>query len=169
MRWVSFTIFLILFTIVSAGNLLNYIAVGELNIKPDLLIVFMVFLATKIDARDAIIASFIIGFVSDAASTTVGPAMVAFGIIGSAFSAMKGMLIMERMRYQFFMIFFVSVVVLSIIETLTFLKTGSCSPRLFSTIFGTALYTSVVAPLIWRMLSSVSILFGVTEPRRRRR
>ncbi|MBW1869979.1 MAG: rod shape-determining protein MreD, partial [Deltaproteobacteria bacterium] len=86
LRWIRFLVFLLLATLLNAGNVLNTISVTGLHIKPDLLLIALVFFSINIATTDAIAASFAIGFAADISSGTMGPCMIAFGVVGSFIS-----------------------------------------------------------------------------------
>ncbi len=168
MRWISFMFILLVFTIVGSGNLMNYISLGELNIRPNLLIILLVFLSSYVNSRDATMLCFTIGFFADVSGSTVGPAMVAFGLWGYLYSTIKEMLVLSRMRYQALILFLFSAISLATIEALTFFKTGQSSPRVFYSVILNSLYTALVGPIIWKILMSISFIFGFTNPHKRR-
>ena len=168
MRWISFIITLLIFTVVGSGNLMNYISLGELNIKPQLLIILLIFLTSHVNSRDATMLCFTIGFFADISSATVGPAMVAFGLWGYLFATIKEMLVLNRMRYQALILFLFSAISMATIEALTFFKTGQSSPKIFYSIILSSLYTALVGPIIWKGLMSISFIFGITNLHKRR-
>jgi len=168
MRWISFIIALLIFTIVGSSNMMNYLTIGQLNIRPQLLIILLLFLTANIEPRDAILVSFITGFLADISGVTIGPALIAFGIMGSGFSTFKEMLVLNRMRYQAVTLFLFSILALATIEALTFIKTGQSSPKFFYAIVLQSLYTALVGPIIWKGLANISFIFGIVKTRRRR-
>ncbi|MHC4844352.1 MAG: hypothetical protein ACYTEE_11165 [Planctomycetota bacterium] len=59
MRWVRFAILVLLTALLQAG-LVDILSLTSLNIKPDLLLVLMVFFAVFSNTKDAIITSFLL-------------------------------------------------------------------------------------------------------------
>ncbi len=82
MRWMRFSIFLLVVTLLNAGNLLNTISVSSLNIRPNLLVILLVFFAGSCPGFEAITASFAIGFAADISGPVMGPAFLSFGLFG---------------------------------------------------------------------------------------
>lgn len=170
MRWITIIVILLFFTILDSGNISNYISVSQLNIKPEILIILLAFLSSKLEGRDCVLASFLIGFMADVSSTTIGPAILAYGIAGYGFSNIKDVLVLNRMRYQAITVFLLAVVVISLVEALTYFKIHQASPSIIMTVLGKSLYTALLAPFVWKFLQLISFLFGVkpSDSRRRR-
>ena len=78
MRWLRFAALLCFAAVLQAALL------AHLEIKPDLLLILLVFFAIYSNTNEAIIASFSIGFVADIIGPTMGPQMISFGLFGTA-------------------------------------------------------------------------------------
>lgn len=147
MRWFSFLILLLVVTLLDCGQLLNFLAFGKHNIRPDLLLIMMIFFAVKTETRHAVITSFIIGFAADISASAMGPYMLTFGIIGSILSQMRTVFVMKRMIYQAVVIFIIGLITLTIAELLILIKTHN--PSTFTAVFATAVYSALIGPFIW--------------------
>ncbi|MHC4245135.1 MAG: rod shape-determining protein MreD [Planctomycetota bacterium] len=77
MHWFRFAVLVLLATVLQASFF------ADLNSKPDLLLILLVFFAVYCDTSDAIICSFVIGFAADLIGQTMGPQMISYGIFGS--------------------------------------------------------------------------------------
>ncbi len=161
MYWIRFIIFVLIAAILNAGNLSSVIAIGSANIKPDLLLILLVFIAANSSSFDAIIASFVIGLFADISGSAIGPAMISFGLFGSLISQMRKVIIMKRMVHQAIAIFAIGLFGGCLTQILIFLKTGQKTPNLTTVIFATALYSAVIGPIVWVGLSAVSTWLGV--------
>ena len=163
MRWVRFTIILVIVTLLNSGNLLNTISVGNLNIRPDMLLILLLFFGINCDATSAIIASFAIGFAADVSGLSMGPYIISYGIFGSLISQMRKVVIMKRMVHQSMAIFFTGVIAGGFAQILILFKTGEVALNLFVVLPGTALYSGIVGPLIWLLLSALSEWLGIRK------
>ena len=165
MRWVRFSILLLVCTLLNAGNLLNSVSLSGFNIRPDLLLVLLVFLSINCETSDAVIASFIVGFSADISGSAIGPFTVSFGLIGSLISQMHKVVIMKRMVHQAAAIFVTGVVTGVLVQFLTFSKTGGTASNVYVVVLGTCLYSALVGPVIWLGLSALSGWLGVRKQR----
>lgn len=165
MRWVRFSIVLLVVTLLNAGNLLNTISVSSFNIKPDLLLILLVFLAVNCDPSEVIIVSFAIGFAVDISGSSMGPYIISFGLFGSLISQMRKVVIMKRMVHQAAAIFVTGLIAGGLVQVLAFFKTGETASNLHVVLPGTALYSGVIGPVVWLFFSAISGWLGVHKPR----
>lgn len=167
MRWVRFSIVLLVITLLNAGNLLNTISVGSFSIKPDLLLILLVFLAVNCDPSEVIIVSFAIGFAADISGSSMGPYIISFGLFGSLISQMRKVVIMKRMVHQAAAIFVTGLIAGVLAQVLAFfkLKTGETASNLHVVLPGTALYSGIIGPVVWLFFSAISGWLGVHKPR----
>ena len=80
MRWVRVAAF-ILFATMGQESLIKIIAIS--NIKPDLLLISLVFFAIYSNMTEAIVISFVIGFAADLIGSSMGPGIISFGSFGT--------------------------------------------------------------------------------------
>jgi len=161
MRWERVGIIILLTSLLNAGNLLNAIAIGDNNIRPDLLLILMVFFAINGGTLEATIVSFLIGFTADISSAVMGPAMISFGLFGTLISQFRKVVIMQRMTHQALAIFVMSIAAGALTQILTHFKTGLDTTNVFSALLWTAVYSGLVGPLIWAMFSAISQWLGI--------
>jgi len=165
MRWFRFSILLLFLTLLDAGNLLNSISLSGFNIRPDLLLILLVFAAINCETSDAIIASFAIGFAADISGSAIGPFTISFGLVGSLISQMHKVVIMKRIVHQAAAIFVTGVVVGVLVQFLTFFKTGETASNVYIIVLGSCFYSALVGPVIWLGLSLLSGWLGVSKHR----
>lgn len=163
MRWVRFSIILFAVTLLNSGNLLNFISVGSLNIKPDLLLILLLFFGINCETTAAMTASFAIGFVADISGSSMGPYIISFGLFGSLISQMRKVVIMKRMTHQGAAIFFTGIIAGGLAHILNLFKTGQAASNLFVVQAGTSLYSGIIGPFIWIALSGISEWLGIRE------
>jgi rod shape-determining protein MreD len=155
MRWMIFTLVLMVGALLDGGNLLNIIARGSGHIRPSILIVVMVFFAFHAHRQDAIRCVFAVGLVADLVSTTIGPYMIMYSIVGVALNGISRTINTKRFTHQSFVVFFAFLLTEFPAAWLEAWKTGQARGHLFSTVVETALYTALLAPAFWMFLSWV--------------
>jgi rod shape-determining protein MreD len=134
MRWFRFAVLVLLATVLQASFF------ADLNIKPDLLLILLVFFAVYCNTSDAIICSFTIGFAADLIGRTMGPQMISFGLFGTALAYLHQVIAIRKMSYQFLAIF---------ITALNFIKGEPIPPNIYTALFGIALYSALVGPFLF--------------------
>ena len=110
MRWIRFAVLVLVASILQAG-LMDVLRIRH-DIKPDLLLILLVFFASRCSSTDAVITSFAIGFVADLVSPirgVMGPRIISFGLFGTLLSDVQGVFSLRRALYQGGAIFLVGV------------------------------------------------------------
>jgi rod shape-determining protein MreD len=148
MRWLRFAVLICLVTVLQAG-LVNIIAVGRLNIKPDLLLILMVFFSLYCNQQEAIITSFTIGFAADIIGSAMGPQIISFGLFGTLLSYLHGVIIIKKMPYQALVIFISSLLTAVFVHFLTLLKGQPTTANAYTVVFWTSVYSSIVGPFLF--------------------
>jgi len=149
MHWLRFTVFISLVTVLQAG-MLDIIAITPLNIKPDLLLILLVFFAICCNTSEAIISSFTIGFAADISiGSAMGPQIISFGLFGTALAYLHRVITIRKMPYQSLAIFITGFLVGTLAHFLTLLKGQPTQSNLYTVIFGTSLYSSLVGPFLF--------------------
>ena len=143
MRWFRFAVLVLLATVLQASFF------ADLNIKPDLLLILLVFFAVYCNTSDAIICSFTIGFAADLIGRTMGPQMISFGLFGTALAYLHRVIAIRKMTYQFLAIFITALLAGSLVFFLNFIKGEPIPPNIYTALFGIALYSSLVGPFLF--------------------
>lgn len=143
MRWFRFAVLILFAAVLQAGLLRN------LNIKPDLLLILLVFFAVYCNSSEAIITSFTIGFAADIIGPAMGPHTLSFGFIGSLLAYMHRVVNARKMPYQALVIFVVGFLTGGLTCLLSFLKDRTFTPNIGSVLFWTSLYSGVVGPFLF--------------------
>jgi rod shape-determining protein MreD len=169
MAWIFYSIIILVFSIIDAGNLINFLAVTELNIKPELMAVIMAILISYSSNEDAIGIAFFAGFMADVSGTSIGPCMIAYGIAGTLYSRIRGAIQFDQIRFQVLIIFFITLLVLMISEPLILWKTADSMPRMPMRILATALFTAITGPFIWQPAEYIRKLLGMPQRQTDRR
>ncbi len=156
MRWLSFTIILLVATILEAGNLLNLMAIGNWSIRPHILVTLLVYYALVCRPHEAINCCFIIGFAADLASGLLGPHIICYGLVGILLNQSSQMLVMKRAFHKALFVFLTFMAAETASYWLTILRTHESQSHIYVNLFLTALYSAAVGPLVWSVLSSLS-------------
>ena len=166
MRWKSFIVFLFGLAVLNASDLRDAMSVSSLHIGPDFLLIFLVFFALNCDRQDAIVISFAIGFSADISSAAmlIGPCTISYVLIGGMISLFRRQVVMKRFIYQSMMLFFAGSLVGILTELLVFVKSGAVYLNTYPYILLTALYTAVIGPVMWLLVSRPMDLFFNTKP-----
>lgn len=148
MRWVRFAVLILIVSVLQA-SLVNIIAISSLNIKPDLLLILMVFFSIYCNQPEAIITSFTIGFAADIIGSAMGPQIISFGLFGTLLSYLHGVIIIKKMPYQSLVIFISSLLTGMMVHFLTLLKVQPTTANAYTALFGTSVYSSILGPFLF--------------------
>ena len=91
MRWFRFAVLVLVASILQTG-LVGVLSIRRPDIKPDLLLILLVFFAFRCNSTDAVLTSFAIGFVADLSNPVrgvMGPRIISFGLFGTLLSDLK--------------------------------------------------------------------------------
>ena len=142
MRWIRFAVLVCLATILQAAFLINY------NLRPDLMIILLVFFAIFGTTSDAIITSFAIGLAADLIGISMGVQMISFGIIGTALSYLNRIFALRKVPYQVASIFVVTLLAGYLTNILNSFKHVSTVES--SYILKIAIFSGIIGPFIFR-------------------
>ena len=165
MRWSRFLVFLLLITILNASDMLDFVSVSSLHVRPNLLFVILVFFAGNCSMYEAIIASFAIGFAADISSSVMGPYTISFGLLGSLISQLRTVIITKRMIHQCGAVAATGLLAGGLAHILILLKTQELAPNIYIALAGTAIYSGIIAPFLWFALEWISRWLGIRRSR----
>ena len=149
MRWLRFAAFILIVTVLQA-SLLGMVAVTKLNIRPNLLLILLVFFAIYCNTTDAIITSFAIGFAADISiASAMGSQTISFGLLGTALAYLHRVIAIRKMPYQSLAVFITGSLVGALAHLLALLKGQAAISNIFTVILGTALYSAIVGPFLF--------------------
>lgn len=168
MRWFSFTIILLVATLLEAGNLLDVAAFGDWGIRPGILITLLVYYALTCRMNEAISCSFLIGLAADMSDGLLGPHMICYGLMGVLLNQASNTLSMKRATHKALFIFLTFMVTETCAYWLSILKTHESRTNIYSILFFTAMYSAIISPLIWSVLSSLSGWSHIKHPKNQR-
>jgi len=148
MRWFRFAV-LVLFVTVLQTSLADIITITKASIKPDLLLILLVFFATYCRGTEAIITSFVIGFAADIVGSAMGPQTLSFGIFGTLLADLNRVIAIKRMPYQSVVVFITGFLTAALAYFLTFLKAETAVSNAYAKLFWTPLYSAVIGPFLF--------------------
>ncbi len=148
MRWFRFAVLVIAAAVLQYG-ILSYFAVTPLNIKPDLLLVLLVFFAVYCNVGDAIIASFSIGFAADLIASAMGAYTISFGLFGTLLVYLHRVVAIRKPTHQSLAIFVMGILSGILAFLLTKIIRQPTAPGILTVIFATSLYSAVLGPFFF--------------------
>ncbi|MHC4665124.1 MAG: rod shape-determining protein MreD [Planctomycetota bacterium] len=145
MRWLRFAVLILVVTVLQAGVLANF------RIRPDLLLVLLVFYATCCNTSEAIITSFTIGFAADITviGRAMGPQIISFGLFGTLLAYLHRYIAIRRISYRALAILIVGVLAGVLANLLTALRGEPITPGAFRAVIWTSLYSGLVGPFLF--------------------
>jgi rod shape-determining protein MreD len=135
--------------LILAATMLQASVVEGLNIKPDLLLILMVFFSIYCNQREAITTSFVIGFAADIIGAAMGARIIGFGLFGTLLSYLHGFISIEKMPHQSLVIFISGLLTGATAHFLTHLKGQPTGADTYTAIFWTSVYSSIVGPFLF--------------------
>jgi rod shape-determining protein MreD len=150
MLWFRFAV-LVIVTAILQTSLVDIVAVTAANVKPDLLLVLLVFFSVSSSGNVAIITSFTIGFAADIVGPTMGPQIISFGIFGTLLADLNRVVAIRKWPYQSLAIFVVGFLTAALAYFLVYLKPESASggSNIIIKLFWTPLYSAVIGPIFF--------------------
>src|SRR5512145_2771708 len=149
MRWIRFAALVLLASILQAG-LVDVLRVIRPDIKPDLLLILLVFFASRCNSTDAVITSFAIGFVADLVSPVrgvMGPRIISFGLFGTVLYDLGHVFSLRRPLYQGGAIFLVGVLTAVLSYLLASLRAEAGQANVWVQFLWQPLYSAILGPL----------------------
>jgi len=150
MRWLRFAVLILTVTVLQKGLL------GRLDIKPDLLVILLVFFSIYSNTSEAIISSFTLGFAADLIGSPMpmGPHMISFGLLGTALAYLHRVIAIRKMPSQALAIFITAILTSTLTHFLAYLIKGEpVSANIYGVVFGTSLYSGLVGPFLFLPLA----------------
>jgi len=165
MNWLRITLFILITTILQASKLLDLIAFTHLHIKPDLLLILLVFFAIHCRSYEVIIISFVLGFAADIAGGVMGTHMISFGLFGVLLKHVHNIIMVRKMLHQAVAIFLIGLLSGALVQLLAILKGGGNSLNISVAVLGTSFYSAVIGPYICSLLLPATKWLGIKKYR----
>jgi rod shape-determining protein MreD len=148
MRWLRFAVFIVIVTVLQAG-MVDILAVTRWDVKPDLLLILLVFFAIYCNTSEAIVTSFTIGFAADIIGSAMGAQTLSFGLFGTSLAYLHRVISIKKIPYQSAAIFMTGVLAGTVAYFLSLLKGQPASSNVYGAIFGSSLYSSLLGPFFF--------------------
>ncbi|HNS21348.1 MAG TPA: rod shape-determining protein MreD [Sedimentisphaerales bacterium] len=148
MRWIRFAVLVLLASVLQAGPM-SVLGVGRPGVKPDLLLILLVFFASRCNATNTVITSFAIGFVADLAAPihdVMGPRTLSFGLFGTLLFDLQTVFSIRRPIYQGAAIVVMGFLTAALSCLLAAIRTGG-ETNLAAQLLWQPLYSGVLGPL----------------------
>jgi rod shape-determining protein MreD len=165
MHWMRFAVVIVIVTMLQM-SLVDIIAVTTADIKPDLLLILLVFFAIHCEPTEAVITAFATGFAADIIGPTMGPQIISFGVFGTLLADLHRVVALRKKSYQAFGIFATGFLTSALALLLTFLKAEPVAANTYTQLFWVPLYSAILGPFLFVPLGW---LMRIKRPRGRRR
>lgn len=145
MKWIRFVILLIGAMILQA-SFTHTLALDEGHVRPNLLLVLLVYVAFYTETDELISACFITGLATDLISSTMGPHTLAFGAIGTLLGEIRRYIVVDKWLHQGIAILSAGLLSGILINFLLRLKGH---PGAYISVWWMPLYSAVLGPLLF--------------------
>ncbi|MBM4023781.1 MAG: rod shape-determining protein MreD [Planctomycetes bacterium] len=173
MRWFRFAVLVLVASLLQTG-LIRVLAVppSRPDIRPDLLLILLVFFASRAKSTDAILASFALGFAADLSNPILtrlmGPRIISFGLFGSLLSDLSSTISPRRMTHLALTIFLMGSLTTGLSYLLALLRAETVVTAWRTGLLWQPLYSAIVGPFLFLPVGWWMRMYG-KGPRRRRR
>ncbi|MGE5296092.1 MAG: rod shape-determining protein MreD [Solirubrobacterales bacterium] len=148
MRWIRFAVLVLLASILQA-SLMDVLQIRS-GVKPDLLLILLVYFGSRCNSTDGVITSFAIGFVADLVSPVrgvMGPRIISFGLFGTLLSDVQNVFSLRRPLYQGGAIFLIGVLTAVLSYLMASLRAEGGQTSLLTQFLWQPLYSGILGPL----------------------
>jgi rod shape-determining protein MreD len=152
MNWPRFAVLLLITTFLQA-RWIDTIAVTNLRVTPDLLLIAMVFFAVRCNESEAIITSFVLGFAADVAASgfSMGPFIISFGLFGTGLSYLHRIVSIKKVPHEAITVLVVALST-GYLAWLLARIAGQSRPASLGALLGTSIYSAVLGPVLFLLL-----------------
>ena len=151
MRWFRFAVLVLVATVLQT-SVMGIIAIGRPDIKPNLLLILLVFFATRANPENAVLTSFAIGFAADLSSPIrglMGPQIISFGVFGTLLSDVHSIISIRRMPHQAATILAVGFLTALLSHLLTFFRADPAVTNAGAELIWQPLYSALLGPFLF--------------------
>ncbi len=151
MRWFRFAL-LVLVAAILQTSFVDMIWILNANIKPDLLLILLVFFAVRCSPTDAVITSFAIGFAADLASPTtgfMGPRIISFGVLGTLLNDLHNVISIRWLPYQAAAIFVMGILTALASHLLAYLRAEPAAFSFAKQCFWQPAFSGIIGPFLF--------------------
>ena len=161
MKWFRFTLLILAAAVIQSSSLMDVIALTNRHIQPNILLILLVYFAINCNSYDAIISSFSIGLAADITGTLIGPYFLSFGIIGTALSYIKQIIVLKKTGQQAAVIFTAGILIQILAIILMKLKVSGAATTGFLEIISVCIYSAILWFLVKLPVKTIGKWLGV--------
>ena len=153
MHWPRFAVLVLIATLLQK-SWIDTIAVTDLRVTPDLLLIALAFFAIRCSEKEAIISSFVLGLAADiaAAGFSLGPMIISFGLFGTGLSYLHRLIAIKKVPHEAITIFVIGIGTGYFAWLLARVAGQAPRPSGIGTLIGTSIYSSVLGPVLFLLL-----------------
>jgi rod shape-determining protein MreD len=170
MRWFRFAVLIVVATILQTSFLGKAWVVSP-DIRPDLLLILLVFFAVHCESNDAVITSFVIGFAADLANPAaglMGPQIISFGLFGTLLSNLHHVISLRRLPQQGVAIFVVGLLTSILSYLLAYIRPGPVVISMAREFFWQPALSAIIGPFLSLPMAWLMRMNGKSRRRGRR-
>lgn len=161
MHWLRFTI-LILIALFLQASLVEVCAITSAQIKPNLLLVLLVFFSIYSTPYEVIMTSFIIGLCADLTGPAIGPQMLSFGIIGTLLAELRQFIVLDKIPQQMLAVGFAGFFTAALAALLFPVKGISLTVSWDAYLLWQPLYSAIIGPFLF---TGLALIMGMRHPK----
>jgi len=153
MHWPRFAVLVLIATLLQK-SWIDTIAVTNLRVTPDLLLIAMAFFAIHCSEKEAIISSFVLGFAADIAASgfSMGPMIISFGLFGTALAYLHRLIAIKKAPHEAITILVIALGTGCLAWLLARVAGQSPRPGGMGALLGTSIYSAVLGPVLFLLL-----------------
>lgn len=161
MKWFRFSLLILAATVIGSSALMDVISLTQQHIKPNLLLILMVYFAITCESYDAIICCFAIGFAADITGTLIGPYFISFGVIGTALAHIRKVILLKKTGQQAVAIFVTGILIQLLAIILMKFKVSNVTTAGFFGTIAISIYSAILWFLIRLPVKAIGKWLGV--------
>ena len=150
MAWLRFAALIVVATILQT-SFIGAVWILSTDIRPDLLLILLVFFAIRCDPHDAVITSFIIGFAADLANPAagfMGPRIITFGLFGTLLNNLHNVISIRHFSHQVVAILIMGLATPIFTQLLAHLRTDPAPLSMARDLFWQPVFSALIGPFL---------------------
>lgn len=154
MRWLRFTV-LILVAAILQTSVVSLLGLTTAHIRPNLLLILLVYFAVHAPGPYGILTSFTIGLGADLIGSGMGPLMVSFGLTGSLITELRKLIVLRGILNQIIVVLSAGIVSGLLSLPLYAVKGCPLPTGRWQLILWEPLYSALLAPMLFWMIKFI--------------
>lgn len=154
MRWIRFTV-LTLAAAILQTSVVSLLGITAAQIRPNLLLILLVYFAVHAPAPYGILTSFAIGLGADLVGSGIGPQMLAFGLIGSLITELRKLIMLHSLLNQIIVVLTAGICSALLSLPLYAVKGCPLPTGRWQLILWGPLYSALLSPMLFWMIKFI--------------